>query len=42
MFFLEHTTPVQRTSSFVFEDAEGTRPSFAKEKKAILNSVHQS
>ena len=30
--FLEHSVPVYLTSSFVFEDAEDMRASFAEEK----------
>lgn len=31
--FDEHSTPLYLTSSFVFEDAEDMRASFAEEKK---------
>ena len=31
-FHLEHINPLYLTSSFVFEDAEDTRASFAEEK----------
>ena len=30
--YLEHSTPLHLTSSFVFEDAEDMRASFAEEK----------
>ena len=32
--FLEHSNPLYLTSSFVFEDAEDMRASFAEEKKS--------
>ncbi|HUH29629.1 MAG TPA: hypothetical protein VLZ86_15490 [Gelidibacter sp.] len=31
--FLEHSTPLHLTSSFIFEDAEDMRASFAEEKQ---------
>ena len=31
--FLEHTSPLYLTSSFVFEDAEDMRASFTEEKE---------
>jgi len=36
--FLEHTSPIYLTSSFVFEDAEDMRASFAEEKKRNIYS----
>lgn len=36
--FLEHSTPLYLTSSFVFEDAEDMRASFAEEKQRNLYS----
>ena len=36
--FLEHSTPLYLTSSFVFEDAEDMRVSFAEEKERNLYS----
>ena len=36
--FLEHSTPLYLTSSFVFEDAEDMRASFAEEKERNLYS----
>jgi len=36
--FLEHSTPLYLTSSFVFEDAEDMRASFAEEKEKNLYS----
>lgn len=36
--YLEHSTPVYLTSSFVFEDAEDMRASFAEEKERNLYS----
>lgn len=36
--FLEHSTPLYATSSFVFEDAEDMRASFAEEKERNLYS----
>ena len=30
--YLEHSTPIHLTSSFVFEDSEDMRASFAEEK----------
>lgn len=36
--FLEHSTPLHLTSSFVFEDAEDMRASFAEEKKRNIYS----
>ena len=35
---LEHSTPLHLTSSFVFEDAEDMRASFAEEKKRNIYS----
>ena len=32
--FMEHSTPLYLTSSFVFEDAEDMRTSFSEEKEA--------
>lgn len=36
--YLEHSTPLHLTSSFVFEDAEDMRASFAEEKKRNIYS----
>jgi O-succinylhomoserine sulfhydrylase len=36
--YLEHSTPLYLTSSFVFEDAENMRASFAEEKKRNIYS----
>jgi len=36
--FLEHSTPMHLTSSFVFEDAEDMRASFAEEKQRNIYS----
>ena len=36
--FSEHSTPLYLTSSFVFEDAEEMRASFAEEKERNLYS----
>ena len=36
--FLEHSTPLHLTSSFVFEDAEDMRASFAEEKERNIYS----
>ena len=36
--YLEHSTPIHLTSSFVFEDAENMRASFAEEKKRNIYS----
>ena len=36
--FLEHSVPLYLTSSFVFEDAEDMRASFAEEKERIIYS----
>jgi len=36
--FLEHSTPLHLTSSFVFEDAEEMRASFAEEKERNIYS----
>ncbi|HMR15668.1 MAG TPA: aminotransferase class I/II-fold pyridoxal phosphate-dependent enzyme [Mariniflexile sp.] len=36
--FLEHTSPIYLTSSFVFEDAEDMRASFAEEKERNIYS----
>jgi O-succinylhomoserine sulfhydrylase len=36
--YLEHSTPLHLTSSFVFEDAEGMRASFAEEKQRNIYS----
>ncbi len=36
--FLEHSTPIHLTSSFVFEDAEDMRASFAEEKERNIYS----
>ena len=41
--FAEHSTPLHLTSSFVFEDAEEMRASFAEEKRAkYLQSFFKS
>jgi O-succinylhomoserine sulfhydrylase len=37
--FDEHSTPLYLTSSFVFEDAEDMRASFAEEKDKIFTAV---
>ncbi len=34
--FLEHTSPLYLTSSFVFEDAEDMRASFTEEKQSNI------
>ena len=39
--FAEHSTPLHLTSSFVFEDAEEMRASFAEEKSEIFTVVFQ-
>ncbi|NNC60688.1 MAG: O-succinylhomoserine sulfhydrylase, partial [Eudoraea sp.] len=36
--FLEHSSPIYLTSSFVFEDAEDMRASFAEEKDRNIYS----
>ena len=36
--FLEHSNPLYLTSSFVFEDAEDMRASFAEEKERNIYS----
>ena len=36
--FLEHTSPLYLTSSFVFEDAEDMRASFSEEKERNIYS----
>ncbi|WP_417786404.1 hypothetical protein [Tenacibaculum sp.] len=36
--FSEHSTPLYLTSSFVFDDAEDMRASFAEEKKIYRDS----
>ena len=36
--FLEHSTPLYITSSFIFEDAEEMRASFAEEKERNIYS----
>ena len=36
--YLEHSTPLHLTSSFVFEDAEDMRASFAEEKERNIYS----
>ena len=36
--FLEHSTPLHLTSSFVFEDAEEMRAAFAEEKERNIYS----
>ena len=36
--FLEHSTPLYLTSSYVFEDAEDMRASFAEEKERNIYS----
>ena len=36
--FLEHSTPLYLTSSFVFDDAEDMRASFAEEKERNIYS----
>ena len=36
--FLEHTSPLYLTSSFVFEDAEDMRASFTEEKERNIYS----
>ena len=40
--FLEHTTPLYVTSSFVFEDAEDMRASFAEEKDRNIYSRYSN
>ena len=40
--FQEHTTPLYLTSSFVFEDGEDMRASFAEKKSAIYTRVSQT
>lgn len=40
--FLEHTTPMYLTSSFVFEDAEDMRASFAEEKDRNIYSRYSN
>ncbi|WP_394750739.1 trans-sulfuration enzyme family protein [Spongiimicrobium salis] len=40
--FLEHTTPMYVTSSFVFEDAEDMRASFAEEKDRNIYSRYSN
>ena len=36
--FLEHSNPLYLTSSFIFEDAEDMRASFAEEKERNIYS----
>jgi O-acetylhomoserine/O-acetylserine sulfhydrylase-like pyridoxal-dependent enzyme len=38
--FQEHSTPLYLTSSFVFEDAEDMRSSFAEEKEPVKYGVY--
>ena len=40
--FLEHSTPMYLTSSFVFEDAEDMRASFAEEKDRNIYSRYSN
>lgn len=40
--FLEHSVPLYLTSSFVFEDAEDMRASFAEEKKRNIYSRYEN
>ena len=40
--YLEHSTPIHLTSSFVFEDAEDMRASFAEEKKRNMYSRYSN
>ena len=40
--FDEHSTPLYLTSSFVFEDAEDMRASFAEEKEKNLYSRYSN
>ncbi len=40
--FLEHTSPIYMTSSFVFEDAEDMRASFAEEKDRNIYSRYSN
>ena len=40
--FLEHSSPVYLTSSFVFEDAEDMRASFAEEKERTIYSRYSN
>ena len=40
--YLEHSTPIHLTSSFVFEDSEDMRASFAEEKKRNMYSRYSN
>jgi O-succinylhomoserine sulfhydrylase len=40
--FLEHSSPIYMTSSFVFEDAEDMRASFAEEKDRNIYSRYSN
>lgn len=40
--FLEHSTPMYLTSSYIFEDAEDMRASFADEKERNIYSRYSN